>query len=305
MPAERRVGMDHDHYAWWPLVNRGVLRWPDNSRVALCVIVNLDHLDWHPPEGSYQPPNLAGGLTSRGLPDYTKYSHRDYGLRVGVFRVLDVLAKHGIPATVAMDQLTAENYPYLVRYCLERGCEIIGHGVAAGRMITSKMAEEEEREYILASIASLRRVTGVDPMGWMSPEYGESAVTPQLLARAGISYVCDWVNDEQPYPMTTPEGTLHALPVMIELDDCNALWDRRVPVNKYGDMLTESFDRLYQDGEATGRLLALNLHPWLIGQPFRIKYLDKALGHMAGHSGVWKATGREIIDWYTEHPPGN
>ena len=303
MPAQRRFGMDHPHYDWSPITTRGVLRWPDNARVALCAIINLEHMEWLPPSGSYQPANLSGGSAARPFPDYARLSHREYGHRVGIFRVLDVLEKHGIRPTVALDALTAANYPYLVRHLLGRGCEIIGHGVSVSRMITSNMSEEEERAYIKESITALTTATGSAPLGWLGPEYGESARTPQLLAEAGIEYVCDWANDEQPYPLKTPGSGLLALPIMLELDDVNALADRKVTVDRYAQMLKESFDSLYQDGARNGRVLVLNLHPWLIGQPFRIGYLDDALGHMVQRQAVWAATGGEIVDWYRRNPP--
>ncbi len=197
-----------------------------------------------------------------------------------------------------MDTLTAEHYPYLVQHCRQRGCEIIGHGLSASRMITSQMSEAEEREYIRTSIDTLAQATGQAPVGWLGPEYGESERTPQLLAAAGISYVCDWANDEQPYRMTTAEGDLAALPIALELDDTHALWERRVPVDRYGTMLSESFEGLYQDGAQTGRLLVLNLHPWLIGQPFRIGFLDAALEGIMQRQGVWAAQGKAIVDWF-------
>ncbi|MCI0794949.1 MAG: polysaccharide deacetylase family protein [Chloroflexi bacterium] len=303
MPAERRYGMDHPHYDWSPITTRGILRWPQDARVALCVIVTLEHMEWLPPEGSFQPINLAGGSAARPFPDYARLSHREYGHRVGIFRVLDVLEKHGIKPTVALDALTAANYPYLVRHLLERGCEIIGHGVSVSRMITSNMSEQEERDYIQESLAALTAATGVTPQGWLGPEYGESSRTPQLLAEAGIRYLCDWANDEQPYPLTTPQGEILALPIMLEMDDVNALADRRVDVDRYAQMLKEGFDTLYEDGATNARLLALHLHPWLIGQPFRIGYLDDALGHMVRRQGVWAASGGEIVDWYRRNPP--
>lgn len=303
MPAERRHGMDHDHYEWSPISTRGVLRWPDGAQVALCVIINLEHLEWEPPEGSYQTPMLAGGLGPRGYPNYPMLTHRDYGHRVGIFRVFDVLEKHGIPPTVAMDALTAEHYPELVQHCLDRGCEIIGHGQSASQMITSRMSESEERDYIQNSIASLAKATGTTPTGWLGPEYGESARTPTLLAEAGIRYVCDWTNDEQPYRMMTRMGELFALPMMLELDDVHALWDRRVQVDRYEQLLRESFDILYRDGAQTGRLLVLHLHPWLIGQPFRVGFLDAALSAMMQRQGGWAAQGARIIDWFRQHPP--
>lgn len=302
MPAERRYGMDHDHYDWSPFTKRGVLRWPENARVALCVIVTLEQMEWKPPEGSFTAA-LAGGLGPRAFPDYARLSHREYGHRVGIFRILDVLDKHGIKATVAMDVKTAENYPFLVRHCLGRGAEIIGHGISASQVITSNMPEEEEREYIHASVAALTRAAGAPPAGWLGPEYGESSRTPGLLAQSGISYVCDWANDEQPYPMKVKPGELFALPIMLELDDVHALWDRRVTIDRYAQLLKEGFDTLYRDGEQNGRLMVLNLHPWLIGQPFRIGYLDEALGYIVRRQGVWTATGSEIVDWYRRQLP--
>ena len=196
MPAERRFGMDHAHYDWSPIATRGVLRWPEQARVALCVVVNLEHTEWLPPADSFRPV-LTGGVAPRPYPDYALLTHREYGHRVGVFRVLDVLEKYGITPTVAMDALTAAHYPYLVRHCLQRGCEIIGHGIGV-RVINSTMSEQQEQAYIQQALETLQRATGTVPAGWLGPEYGESARTPQLLAQAGIRYVCDWATDEQP-----------------------------------------------------------------------------------------------------------
>ena len=298
MPAQRTFGMDHPHHEWSPIVTRPALRWPNEARVALCVILVLEHMEWQAPAGSFQSARLAGGSAPRDFPDYARLSHREYGHRVGVFRLLDLLEKHGIKATIAMDAMTAENYPYLVRHCLDRGCEFVGHGISVSRMITANMSEEEEREYIRTSLSALTQATGTTPQGWFGPEYGESHRTPQLLAESGLRYVCDWANDEQPYPMTTGAGPFFSLPVLYELDDVVALADRKVTVAEYQRMLTESFDTLRQDGEANGRVMTLNWHPWLVGQPFRVGSVDRALGHIMGQDGVWAATGSEIIDWY-------
>ena len=303
MPAERRFGMDHEHYDWSPLSTRGILRWPDNARLALSVVVTLEHMEWMPPEGSFQAANLAGGSAARPFPDYARISHREYGHRVGIYRVLDVLERHGIRPTVAMDALTANNYPYLVRHCLDRGCEIIGHGISVSRMITGNMPEQQEREYIQESLDALREATGVAPTGWMGPEYGESERTPRLLGEAGVRYLCDWANDEQPYPLKVPVGELYALPVMLELDDVVAMAQRKVTVERYATMLRESFDQMYDDGAVNGRAMVLSLHPWLIGQPFRIGSLDEALAYMMRRQGVWAASGAEVVDWYRTHPP--
>ena len=222
---------------------------------------------------------------------------------MGIYRLLDVLERHGIRPTVAMDAMTADNYPYLVRHCLDRGCEIIGHGISVSRMITGNMTEQQERDYIQESLDSLTRATGEAPVGWMGPEYGESERTPRLLGEAGIQYLCDWANDEQPYPLKVPVGELVALPVMLELDDVVAMSHRKVTVDRYATMLRESFDGMYGDGADNGRAMVLSLHPWLIGQPFRIGFLDEALGHMKRRQGVWAASGAEVVDWYRNNRP--
>ena len=300
MPAQRTFGMDHPHHEWSPVISRPTLRWPDNAAVALCVVIPLEHMEWQAPAGSFQVARLAGGSAPREFPDYARLSHREYGHRIGIFRLLDVLEKHGVRATIAMDALTAEHYPYLVRHCLDRGCEIIGHGISVSRMITSNMSEGEEREYIRTSIQALVSATGAAPAGWFGPEYGESDRTPQLLAEAGLTYVCDWANDEQPYPMTTGDRPFFALPLMYELDDVVSISHKLMTVFDYERMLGESFDVLKEDGASTGRLMAVNLHPWLVGQPFRIGSIDRALSHIMGQGGVWPATGSEIIAWYRQ-----
>ena len=294
-------GMDHAHYDWAPLnATRAKLEWPNKARVALCVLVALEHTEWKCSPESYQVANLAGGYGWGPFPDVTAWSHREYGHRVGIFRVLDVLERHRIKPTIALDALTSEHYPFLVRHCLARGMDVMAHGVAATRMITSRMTESEERDYIDASIDAVARATGKRPTGWLGPEFGESTRTPQLLARAGIQYVCDWVNDDQPYRMKVPEGSLHALPVTLPLDDINALWERRIDVDQYERMIRETFDTLYREGAVNGRLLVLSLHPFLIGQPFRIGCLDAALAYITSHDAVWHATATEVIEWYRQ-----
>ena len=298
MPGQRGFGMDHPHHPWSPIFKRPALRWPRDARVALCVIVNLEHMEWKPSEGSYWRRELSGGFGNRRFPDYTRKTHREYGHRVGIFRVLDALEAVGIRPTIAMDLMTAQNYPFLVEHCLGQGAEIMAHGVSVTQMITSEMGEGEERAYIASCLEGMKEATGTSPRGWLGPEFGESERTPRLLAEAGVEYVCDWTNDEQPYGMTTPSGSLVSLPICLDLDDVTALWERRMDVERYAGLVKESFDRLLEDGKTTGRLLVLNLRPWLMGQPFRTGYLEEALAHLTSQEGVWAATGSEIVEWY-------
>lgn len=298
MPAERRHGMDHDHYAWSALPTRAPLRWPQGAQLALCVMVLLEHYDFQPPEDSYTLRRPSGGFFPLPFPDYVRLGHREYGHRVGIFRVLDALERAGVPATAAVDALTAQHYPWLMRHLGERRADIAGHGVAASRLITSRMSEVDERATIDATLRAIEAATGTTPTGWLSPEGAESARTPQLLAEAGLRYLCDWPNDEQPYPMTVLSGELISVPGLLELDDEFALWHRKVGVERWATMVVEAAERLHADGEHNGRLLLLTVRPWLVGQPFRIGAFERALRTIMSWPGVWAARADDIATWY-------
>lgn len=297
MPGNRKPGMDHDHYAWSPLPFRAPLRWPDGARVALCVIVNIEHYDFEPVPGTFTPSSVPGNRGRGPSPDVSIYSMRDYGNRVGIFRLMKVLDKYGIAATAAIDATSAAHFPFIVRQCQARGWEFAGHGHSVTQMITSRMSEDEERAHIQSAVTTIEAATGAKLAGWFGPEYGESARTPALLAELGLKYVLDWPNDEQPYRMTVPKGELVSIPTLVELDDVYAHWHRRVTLPRWQRMVEDAFDTLHADGARSGRLLTLSLHPWLIGQPQRIQCLDDALAYICGHQGVWKATGAQVADW--------
>ena len=306
MPGQRTVGQDHDYYQWSPIVNRPVLRWPNNARVALCVIVNLDHFDWQMPADAPVPVAPMGGppgpaMFANRFPDITTFGQHEYGIRCGVYRVFSVLDKYGMKPMVAMDKAIAENYPFLVKECQRRGVEFVAHGTTVRHLINSGMSVGEESAYIHESIESLAKVTGKRPVGWSGPDFQESMNTPNLLAADGIRYVCDWGNDDQPYRMNVKQGELHSLGVTVDLDDIYIHLNGRRHIDEYGQMIADAFDGLYADGTKTGRMMVLNLHPWVIGMPWRIKYLDKALAHISTYGGVWNASGSEIIDWYKAH----
>jgi peptidoglycan/xylan/chitin deacetylase (PgdA/CDA1 family) len=306
MPGERKPGQDHGHYDWSPITTRPVLRWPDNARVALCAIVNLEHFDWQLPPDVPEPVSPVSGAMGLGgigagpgrFPNLAGYSQHEYGNRVGVFRVLRVLDKYGITPTVAMDQTVAENYRFLVNECQERDAEFIAHGASVRRIIHTGMSEEEERQYIHDSIEALEKATGKRPVGWASPELQESLNTPALLAAEGIRYVCDWANDEQPYRMNVPEGELFSLSIDLDLDDIFIHLNGRRLIGEYGQIIRDTFDGLYKDGAKSGLMMVINIHPWVIGQPWRIRYLDEALAHINRYGAVWKATAGEIVDSY-------
>ena len=307
-PAQHQHGMDHPYYEWSPLPNRSRFEWPDRSPLAVGAVIVLEHVEWEPPADAYSLRRRSGGLARLPAPDYPQLTIREYGHRVGIFRLLELLERHGIAATVAVDALTAEHYGWLVSHLVERGCEIAGRGVAATRLITSKNSEADEREAIARSLDAIESAAGIRPTTWFSAEGVESFRTPALLAEAGIDTVLDWPNDEQPVPMATdgvlagvhrPEATaaMVSLPLFLEADDEFALWHRRVSLDGWGEIITGAAARMHRDGAddpAGGRLLMLTLRPWLAGQPFRAQALGNALGKVTALGGLHTAAASEL-----------
>lgn len=298
LSAKSGARSDNPYCDWSPLVARAPLQWPGDARIAFCVIVNLEQIEWLPPSGALIPPSAVRYGPYPDVYDIHEISQHEYGNRVGVFRIMSVLQSHGVKGTAAIDALIAEETPYLVKCCRDLGWELIGHGISFAQMINERMSEEEERAIILRTLDAITCAGGERPVGWHGPDYGESKRTPRLLAESGVRYVCDWPNDEQPYRMIVPTGELVSLPVTQELDDIRMLRERGVSVERWRYAAIEAFERLYEDGKSSGRLFVLNLHPYVIGQPFRIGYLNDVIDQVAARDGVWIATGREIVEWY-------
>jgi len=292
--AGRRPGMDHALYDWSPIVRRPALTWPGGARLALWIVVYLEYWELDPPPDAHRPPGIHGTWPAH-FPDYRTYSHRDYGNRVGIFRVMEVLDRCGLRATVAANAAACERYPFLVEECLRRGWELIGHGTHASRMITSRMTETEERQVIAHSLAALKAATGREPKGWLGQDFGESERTPRLLAEAGLTYLADWPNDDQPY-LFGEDRSLVSIPYHLEWDDVQLLWLRNVAAPRYPTIVADAFDCLWRESQSGGRLFGIGVHPWLFGQAHRVRYLDEALRRICERDRIWKATGSEIAE---------
>ena len=294
-------GMDHPHHPYWPLPRRQPLRWPNDARLAFWVLLHLEHWELEPPQDAVRDPRFVGEFGSYH-PDYRTWTQRDYGNRVGIFRLLEILDRHGLKVTVAANSSALERYPYLVEQCQRRGYEFAAHGTHATRMISSRMTEAEERAHIDESIAAVQRATGRRPSGWVGQDYGESTRTPRLVAEAGLNHLMDWPNDDQPYLMTVGKP-LVSIPNHAEWDDVQLLWLRRASMRTYTEAVTSAFETLHAEGASSGRSFGLNLHPWLIGMGHRIRYLDEALKSIAAYRAVWQATAGEIAAWFLAHGP--
>jgi allantoinase len=273
---------------------RRALIWPNDARLAMSLVISIEYYEMRPSRGSFIPPNIPGGFGRAPYPDFRAFTQRDYGNRVGVFRVLEALDRFAMPATAAIDANVAVRYPYIVEQCLRRQLEIAGHGYSVTNVISSHMSEAQEQAYIASALDTLERASGSRPVGWHGPENGQSARTPALLAEQGVGYVLDWPNDEQPFLMRTPRGTLTSLAMALELDDVVSMWHRRISGERWRQAIIEAVDQLIADGSSARRHLILNLHPWLVGHPHRIGYLEDVLGAIRERDGIWLATASDI-----------
>ena len=282
----RRYGMDHDRYEWSILPERKSVQWPGGARIALWVTASLQ---WFPLDQKGQPFKPLGSLQT-AYPDLRHYTLRDYGNRVGIFRVMKALERHGIRASAPVNAAVAVRYPSLVEECVARGWEIAGHGFDMDHLHYEGM--KEENALITKTLEILRKHAKV--RGWLSPAKSESKETLDLLAGEGIDYVCDWVNDDVPYEMrTTRGGNFFSMPHSADIDDATILIGMHHDEDEFRDQVIDQFDVLYKEG---GRVMSISLHPWVIGQPYRIGALEEALAHIMRHPGVWPATGEEILD---------
>jgi len=289
----RRYGMDHERYDWSMLPDRKPVAWPQQARVALWVVPALEWFPLNMAGVPFKPP----GAMQTAYPDLRHYTLRDYGNRVGIFRIMKALEKHGIRPTVAVNAAVAVRYPSLIQECTQRGWEIMANGLDMDHLHHGGLAVDDEKKLIDNTLDILRQASGQAVRGWLSPAKSESAATLDLLGAAGLDYVCDWVNDDMPYGMRTASGPIHAMPHPIDIDDHTILVQNHHTEDDFRDQLCDQFDLLYKESAtAGGRIMAISLHPWVIGQPYRMRALEEALAHIMRHPGVWAATGSEILD---------
>jgi allantoinase len=289
----RRYGMDHARYAWSMLPRRKPVRWPDGAHVALLVVPALE---WFPLDMQGKPFKPPGALVT-AYPDLRHYTLRDYGNRVGIFRMMKALDRFGIRASVAMNAAVAVRYPRLVAACVDRGWEIIAGGLDMDHLHYHGLAPEEEKRLVQQTVQILCGAAGKKIRGWLSPARSESSATLDLIADAEIDYVCDWVNDDMPYAMQAGGRALHSMPLPNDIDDYTILVQNRHSEDAFTQQVCDQFDLLYDEAAHRGaRIMTLSLHPWVIGQPYRISALESALKHMVSKKGVWPATAAEILD---------
>lgn len=288
--------MDNTLYDYSPIISRPKLEWQNGARVAFYVGVNIEHYEVDKPSTS-----IFGG-TAHLKPDPLNYGWRDYGVRVGIWRMMEALDKVGMRASVLLNSDAARLYPQIIEAGKARDWAWIAHG-KNNSIFQADMTVEEERRYLADVVKTISEATGRKLKGWMGPGLTETFETPRLLKELGLSYVLDWCADDQPFPLNVPG--MMSVPYSVELNDGILFVGKSLSGNDFYRIVVEQFDQLYKEGERSGQVMALCLHPFIINQPFRQKYLEKALEYIAGHEGVWLTTSDDIAAHYaaTYMPP--
>jgi peptidoglycan/xylan/chitin deacetylase (PgdA/CDA1 family) len=283
--------VDNQLYDYSPIIERAPLALPNGARVAFWVGLNVEHYQVDKPSTS-----IFGG-TAALQPDPLNYGWRDYAPRVGIWRMMDVLDKYRIRASVLLNSDVCERYPQIIREGNKRGWVWLAHG-KNNSIVEAGMSADEERAYLADVVQTIERSTGRRPKGWLGPALTETFNTPEILAALGLSYLLDWCSDDQPFPLKVKAGRMISVPYSIEMNDVSLFVGKSLSGPDFAQMVMDQFDVLYEEGERNGRVMCLALHPFIISQPFRHKYLDKVLEYIAGHDRVWLTTSDEIAEWY-------
>ncbi|MEQ5837526.1 polysaccharide deacetylase family protein [Marinobacter sp. NFXS9] len=289
----RSHGYDHERYDWSMLADRKPVSWPQGKRLAVWINTSLE---FYPLNQRSEPFKVPNGMTMP-YPDLRHFTLRDYGNRVGIYRCLKAFERSGIRPTFAINSQLAQQTPYLLEQLLDFDSEILCHGWNMDHLHYGGQDIDEESELVQRSVETLRELTGHPIRGWLSPAKNQSWNTPDLLTANGIDYCCDWVNDDMPYRFRTANGPLAMMPLSTELEDQFVIGQNLHSEDAWVQQIKDAFDFLMEEAEDEGgRMLALNVHPWLIGQPHRISCLEAVLDYVADRDDVWQATASEILD---------
>jgi hypothetical protein len=290
----RRAGYDHDLYAYSPLPTRKPLAWHGGKKVAVWIVVSLEWFPITPGDAPFRAP----GHMQTAYPDYRHYTAREYGTRVGLYRLLDAFAKAGVPVSVAANGAIAARYPQVIRDIVDAGHEVIAHSTDMNGTIASGVPIADERALITQSAAMLADVTGLAPKGWLSIARSQSWNTPDLLVEAGFDYCCDWVNDEQPWRFAN--GLIN-LPLNHELSDRQILTVQQQSVDSYATQICDAADWLAGEcGPGDGRILPLHLTPYIIGLPYRMDPFEALLAKLAANPDCRFARGSDLVAAYRQ-----
>lgn len=285
--AVRRSGRYDDSF----IFERKPFKWPGGKTLAVWIIPNVEAWTFDSAVGQAITPNAGN------VPDVVNYAWREYGIRVGLWRIADVLDAAGVRATVALNSSVCELFPKAIEEMKKRRWELMGHGITNSKSLPG-LNLDQEKEVIRTVLRTIEQASGERPKGWLGPGLGETFNTPDILAEEGVIYVGDWNNDDQPCPIKVKKGKLFALPYCMEINDIGLDVRHGYTGEQYLKAVMDQFETLHSDSQKISRVIGIPLHPFLTGQPLRIKYLREAIKRMQGYDGVWFATGSEIAQAY-------
>jgi len=290
------------HYDYIPISERQPLLFPDGNKVALILTFNLE--TWDLVKDTDKPyyaggPALLPNTLPGNVPDYPNYSWREYGQRIGIWRMYDLFDELGVAASCTTNAVTFERRKPMVQACLDRGWELLAHNYEQGELLSDYAHDiTKELDVIGKSIAIYEQHTGRRPKGWLSSSLRGTLNTPAILAKEGFTFYCDIMNDDQPFMIQTENGPIVSIPYSNEINDFTILTRRGHTTNEFRDILIDELDQLYLEGAKTGRIMNVGLHPHVSGRAYRIKALREFIEHAKSLPDVWWTTREELADWY-------
>ncbi|AMO72552.1 polysaccharide deacetylase [Sphingorhabdus sp. M41] len=299
-------------YDYVPLPQRKPLKWPNGARVALILTFNLE--TWDLTKDTDKPyyaggPSILPDILPGNVADFPNYSWREYGQRVGIWRLFDLFDKLGVRASCTTNAVTFERRAAMTDAVLERGWELLAHNWEQGQLLSNYAHDpEKEREVVLQTLEQFEKYTGRKSKGWLSSSLRGTTRTADILAGEGCTFYCDIMNDDQPYLLRTSNGPIVSVPYSNEINDFTFITRKNFTTDQFRDALIEELDVLYDEGATTGRIMNVGLHPHVSGRAHRVRALREFIEHAKSLPGVWWATREEIADWYLEnhedHIPG-
>lgn len=284
----------HARYAYSAISRRPDYAWPEGRRLAVYVAINLEHFEFGRGMGAKLAPSAE--------PDVLNYAWRDYGNRVGAWRLLELFDALRLPVAVLANTAIYDYCPELMAAHRARGDEVIGHGHTNSER-QSDMSEVDEAAMIHACMARIEKEEGRRPRGWLSPWIAESRSTPDLLQEAGFDYTLNWCHDDQPLPFATRAGEFWSVPYPQEINDIPAIVARQNSAAEFADMIIGCYEEMKTQSANQPLVMGIALHPYIVGQPHRLRELRRALQHIATDGCAWLTTPGTILDHVTSLGP--
>lgn len=292
-------------YHYVPFPHRKPLKWPNGARVALILTFNLETWDLtkDTTKAYYAGgPAILPDILPGDTPDFPNFSWREYGQRVGIWRLIELFDSLGVRASCTTNAVTFERRKAMTDAVLERGWELLAHNWEQGELLTDFAKDPlKEREIILRTLDHFEKFTGRKSKGWLSSSLRGTLQTADVLAEYGATFYCDVMNDDQPYLLRTPAGPIVSVPYSNEINDFTFIIRKGYTTDQFRDAMVEELDVLYEEGASSGRIMNVGIHPHVSGRAHRIRALREFIEHAKSLPEIWWATREEIAEWYLQH----